>query len=68
MVRPKIKPNAINEALLTEKIIGGYDLTAEYPELEGCWLVAVTEKRSKKEIDDFVSKVNSICQGGIIND
>ncbi len=68
VVRPKIKPNAINEALLTEKIIGGYDLTAEYPELEGCWLVAVTEKRSKKEIDDFVSKVNSICQGGIIND
>ena len=64
VVKPKIKPNVLNKALLAEKIIGGYDLTVEYPELEGCWLVAVTEKRSVDEIDDFVDKVNSICQGG----
>ena len=64
VVKPNIKPSVLNEALLAEKIIGGYDLTAEYPELEGCWLVAVTEKRSRQEIDGFVGKVNSICQGG----
>lgn len=68
VVRPGIEPGALNEVLLTESIIGGYDLSAEYPELEGCWLVAVTEKSSKKEIDNFVYKVNLICQGGIIND
>ena len=68
VVRPGIEPGTLNEVLLTESIIGGYDLSSEYPELEGCWLVAVTEKRSKKEIDDFVYKVNLICQGGIIND
>lgn len=68
VVKPKIKPDILNEELLTENIIGGYDLTSEYPELEGCWLVAVTEKRSKKEIDNFVNKVARICQGGIIND
>ncbi len=68
VVKPVISPENLNEVLLNESIIGGYDLSDEYPELSGCWLVAVTEKRSKQEIDDFVYKVNMICQGGIIND
>ncbi|MGI6084520.1 MAG: aminomethyl-transferring glycine dehydrogenase subunit GcvPA [Acetivibrionales bacterium] len=64
VVRPEITPNILNEELLMENIIGGYDLSAEYPELEGCWLIAVTEKRSKSEINDFVHKVKTICLGG----
>ena len=65
VVKPNIKPSVLNEAMLAETIIGGYDLTAEYPELEGCWLVAVTEKRSREEIDYFVDKVNLMCREGL---
>jgi glycine dehydrogenase subunit 1 len=32
-------------------ILGGYDLSKEYPELEGCLLIAVTEKIAKEDID-----------------
>lgn len=46
----------LNSALLSEHIIGGYDLGKTYPELKGGWLVAVTEKRTKEEIDTMVRK------------
>ncbi len=68
VVRPGMAPDRLNEELLADSIIGGYDLSLEYPELEGCWLVAVTEKRTRDEMDFFVHKVNKICQGGILND
>ncbi len=68
VVRPGISLERLNDELMAESIIGGYDLSAEYPELEGCWLIAVTEKRTRDEIDTFVQKVNKICQGGIIDD
>jgi glycine dehydrogenase subunit 1 len=48
-------PRSINDRLLSEGMIGGYDLSSDYPELENAWLVAVTEKRTKDEIDRFVS-------------
>ncbi len=43
-----------NQRLLENKFVGGYDLSRDYPELGGGYLVAVTEKRSLREIDDFV--------------
>lgn len=36
--------------------IGGFSLEKKFPWLKGGWLVAVTEKRTKDEIDDFVKK------------
>jgi glycine dehydrogenase subunit 1 len=45
----------INERLLDAGILGGYDLGADYPELENHMLIAVTEANSKHEIDDLVS-------------
>lgn len=47
--------SAINSRLLKEGFLGGYDLSRDYPELAGHMLVAVTEKRSKTEIDEFAS-------------
>src|SRR3989304_4005702 len=44
----------INEHLLEHEIIGGYDLGAEYPQLAGHMLIAVTEMNSRDEIDDRV--------------
>jgi len=47
------KPGAakINELLLNCGILGGYDLSDDYPEYSDHLLFCVTEKRSKTEID-----------------
>jgi glycine dehydrogenase subunit 1 len=50
----------LNSQLLSERIIGGYGLGQSYPELSGGWLVAVTEKRTKGEIDKLVRKAAAI--------
>ena len=41
----------INKALIEKGIIGGFDLGRVYPELENHALIAVTELRTKEEID-----------------
>ncbi|KKK33213.1 glycine dehydrogenase [Mesobacillus campisalis] len=48
---------AINEELLAKGIIGGYDLGRDYPELNEHMLIAVTELRTKEEIDTFVEEL-----------
>ncbi|CAM3804495.1 aminomethyl-transferring glycine dehydrogenase subunit GcvPA [Mesobacillus zeae] len=48
---------SINEELIDKGIIGGYDLGRDYPELEQHMLVAVTELRTKEEIDAFVEEM-----------
>jgi glycine dehydrogenase subunit 1 len=48
----------INNALLDEDIIGGYDLGQDYPELADHMLIAVTELCYKEEIDDLVEALN----------
>lgn len=57
VIKPSTNPGRLNHFLLNEGIIGGYDLSNDYPELEGCWLVAVTEKRTREEMDHLVNKV-----------
>jgi glycine dehydrogenase subunit 1 len=49
-------PGEINERLLKNGILGGYETKRCYPELEKGWLVAVTERRTKAEIDDLAEK------------
>lgn len=52
--------NWLNDRLLEHGIIGGYALEKDYPELEGVWLVAITEKRTREEIDNFVERAGSV--------
>jgi glycine dehydrogenase subunit 1 len=47
----------VNKALLQKGIIGGYDLGRDYPELSNHMLVAVTELRTKEEIDTFAKEL-----------
>ena len=47
----------VNRLLLKKGMIGGYDLGRDYPELEGCMLVAVTELRTREEIDTFAKEL-----------
>jgi glycine dehydrogenase subunit 1 len=46
----------LNDRLLENGFIGGYDLGKKYPDHKNVWLVAVTEKRTKQEIDNFARK------------
>lgn len=48
--------STLNDRLLESGFIGGYNLGNNYPELSSSWLVAVTEKRTKQEIDEFARK------------
>ena len=47
----------VNESLLEKGIIGGYDLSRSYSELENHMLIAVTELRTKEEIDQFITEL-----------
>lgn len=54
------KPVAeINRYLLEKGIIGGFDLGRVYPELENHVLLAVTELRTKEEIDALVAEMGA---------
>jgi len=48
--------NALNAALIKDGIIGGYDLGRYDQEFSGAWLLAVTEKRTKQQIDALAEK------------
>lgn len=50
----------INQALLQKGIIGGYDLGRDYSGMEGNMLVAVTELRTKEEIDTFAKELGDL--------
>ncbi|MFC2948190.1 aminomethyl-transferring glycine dehydrogenase subunit GcvPA [Virgibacillus sediminis] len=50
----------INRELLKKGFIGGYDLKKVSPEFEGHMLLAVTETRTKEEIDSFVKELGDI--------
>jgi glycine dehydrogenase subunit 1 len=43
----------INADLLDRGILGGYDLSKDYPDLDNHMLIAVTEKNSRDQIDEF---------------
>ena len=50
----------INKALRNEKIVGGYNLSKDYPQYENAILYAVTEKRTKAEIEKLASALEGI--------
>lgn len=56
-----LDPAELNRKLMTEGIIGGYDLGRAYEEYKGCMLFAVTERRTKAEIDRLVTAVANAC-------
>lgn len=50
----------INKGLLEKGIIGGFDLSRVYPELANHALIAVTELRTKAEIDALVAEMGAL--------
>ncbi|MFZ5354413.1 MAG: aminomethyl-transferring glycine dehydrogenase subunit GcvPA [Bacillota bacterium] len=53
-VKANRKASDINAELLKNNILGGYDLSRDYSELDNSMLICVTEKRTKAEIDKLV--------------
>lgn len=50
----------INHALYQQNIIGGYDLSSDYPHLKNGMLVAVTEMNTREQIDQLVNALRVI--------
>ncbi|WP_026478868.1 aminomethyl-transferring glycine dehydrogenase subunit GcvPA [Alkaliphilus transvaalensis] len=55
-----VEASHINNELLKNNIIGGYQLDQAYPELNNGLLFCVTEKRTKAEIDQLVGLLEVI--------
>lgn len=60
VVKTPGKVDHLLEDLRGYDILGGYDLGQDYPELEGCLMVAVTEKMSKNDIDTLIDAVGEV--------
>lgn len=50
----------INDYLLEEGILGGYDLSQDYPEMENCMLLAFTELNTREQIDLLVEILEEV--------
>ncbi|MDR6553757.1 aminomethyl-transferring glycine dehydrogenase subunit GcvPA [Paenibacillus qinlingensis] len=50
----------LNRQLLQRQIIGGYDLGRDYPQLAGHMLIAVTEQRTREDIDAFAAALEEL--------
>jgi glycine dehydrogenase subunit 1 len=50
------------DALVKHGILGGYDLSADYPELGNGMLVCATEVRTREEIDAYINAVKSVMK------
>ncbi len=50
----------VNQALLQHGLLGGYDLGTAYPELANHMLIAVTEERTKEDIDTLCRALEEI--------
>lgn len=59
VVTSETDADKVNEKLLEENILGGYSLEKDYPQYKNGILYAVTEKRTKEEID----KLSSVLEG-----
>lgn len=52
----------VRDALLKEGILAGLPLGDHYPDMRNCLLVAVTEVRTKGQIDDFADRLAGILR------
>jgi glycine cleavage system P protein (glycine dehydrogenase) subunit 1 len=56
----KIPVKQLNQKLRDNGIIGGYDLSKDYPELDNTMLVCATELLRKDDIDRFTAAIDSL--------
>ena len=62
VVNCKKTVKAVNAHLFTKGILGGYDLGLKFDHLSNHALIAVTEQRTKEEIDSLVQEITAFAQ------
>lgn len=60
VVRTPLPPPELNRRLRAHAILGGVPLGRWYPEFGDCWLVCVTEQRTRAEIDRLVALLETV--------
>ena len=60
VIKGDIETSKITSDLLENGIIGGYEIGKDYPEYENAMMFAVTEKRTRAEIDKLVQAMEVI--------
>ncbi len=60
VVELPLNADTIVKELFKKNIIAGFPLGRYYPEMKNCLLIAITEKRTKEEIDLFVKNLGEI--------
>ena len=60
-VRYRGDVEALNRALVKDGILGGFSAQRTDPALTNSWIVAVTEKRTRAEIDELARKAVQYC-------
>jgi glycine dehydrogenase subunit 1 len=63
VVRCPVPAAELNEKLLEQDILGGYDLGQDYPGMEDHLLVAVTEMVTREDIDLLVETLEEVTNG-----
>ncbi|MGE5591293.1 MAG: aminomethyl-transferring glycine dehydrogenase subunit GcvPA [Bacillota bacterium] len=59
-VRTTLDPEGIVESMLSHRILGGYPVGQAYKGLHDLLLIAVTEKRTREEIDHFAARLEEL--------
>lgn len=63
VVRCPAPPQNLNDELREAGVVAGLDLGKYYPELAGCMLTAVTEKRTREEIELLAGLLKEVSVG-----
>jgi glycine dehydrogenase subunit 1 len=63
VIQTPILVSEINDLLLDHDILGGYDLSQDYPNLARHMLIAVTEMNTREDIDRLVEVLSEVSNG-----
>lgn len=58
-------PSEVLSALMSKGILGGYDLSKEYPELGNAILVCTTEMRNAEDIEAYVTAMTEVMEASV---
>ncbi len=60
VIQSPVPTAQLQQHLLQAGVIGGYDVSQEYPDMDNCMLFCVTETRSKEDIDTLVNTLKEV--------
>jgi glycine dehydrogenase subunit 1 len=63
VIQTPVSVTEINDLLLDHDILGGYDLSLDYPDLTRHMLLAVTEMNTREEIDQLAEVLSEVSNG-----